>query len=212
MKYKWYAVKIAIICVVVWILQQMIPSLTDDFALISSEVISKPWTLITYIFLHAGFDHLFFNMFALVLFGSLLEKVIGGKKFLITFIISGIIAGIGSVIFYSSSIGASGAIYGIIGTLVILRPTAPVFVGFIVPLPMVVVVILWAAGDLIGLFAPSENVAYAAHLFGLVFGLAYGIYLMKNYGEHAVKKRSEISEEEFEKWEDRYVKLSDSNF
>jgi membrane associated rhomboid family serine protease len=212
MKYKWYAVKIAIICVVVWILQQFIPSLTDDFALVSSEVFSKPWTLITYIFLHGGFDHLFFNMFALVLFGSLLERVIGERKFLITFIVSGIIAGIGSVIFYSSSIGASGAIYGIIGTLVILRPTAPVFVGFMVPLPMIVAVIVWTAGDLIGIFTPSGNIAYAAHLFGLAFGLTCGIYLMKNYGEHPFRKKSEISEEEFEKWEDRYVKLSDSDF
>jgi len=207
MKYNWFAIKLVAVCVVVWILQQIIPSLTDDFALISSEILSKPWTLVTYIFLHAGFDHLFYNMFALVIFGAVLEKIIGGKKFLITFFVSGIAAGIGSVIFYSSSIGASGAIYGVMGTLVVLRPKAPVFAGFMVPVPMIVAVVLWTAGDLVGLFASSENIAYAAHLFGLAFGLICGLYLKKDYGEFPrAKRKSDISEGEFEKWEDRYVR------
>lgn len=207
MKYNWFALKLVATCAVVWILQQIIPSLTDDFALTSSEVLSKPWTIITCIFLHAGFDHLFYNMFALVIFGFVLEKIIGGKKFLIVFFVSGIIAGIGSVIFYSSSIGASGAIYGIMGALVVLRPRAPVFVGFMVPVPMIVAVVLWAGGDLIGLFAPSENIAYAAHLFGLAFGLICGLYLKKDYGEFPrAKRKSDISEGEFQNWEDRYVR------
>lgn len=208
MKYNWFAIKLVAICVVVWIFQQIFPFLTDYFALTSSEVLSKPWTLVTYIFLHAGFDHLFYNMFALAIFGAMLEKIIGGKKFLTVFFVAGIAAGIGSVIFYSSSIGASGAIYGIMGTLVVLRPRMPVFVGFMVPVPMIFAVILWAAGDFIGLFAPSENVAYAAHLFGLAFGLVYGLYLKKDYGEFPrPKRKSDINEEEFKEWEDRYVKI-----
>lgn len=207
MKYNWYALWLAVICSVVWIFQQIIPSLTDEFALNSSDVFSKPWTLVTYIFLHGSFDHLFYNMFALVLFGLILERVIGGKKFLITFFISGVVAGIGSVLFYTSSIGASGAIYGIIGVLGFLRPRMAVW-SFGFPLPMIAAVILWAAGDLIGLFTPSDLIGHAAHLFGLAFGLAYGIYLKKNYGEHPVsRKKSEINEEEFERWEDRYVKI-----
>jgi len=207
MKYNWYALQLAVICVVVWIFQLMIPSITDEFSLVSSEIFSKPWTIVTYIFLHGSFDHLFYNMFALVLFGSILERVIGGKKFLITFFIGGIAAGIGSVLFYTSSIGASGAIFGIIGVLGLLRPSMAVWTfGF--PLPMIAAVILWAAGDLIGLFNPSDLVGHAAHLFGLAFGLIYGIYLRKDYGEHPhPKKKSGISEEEFEKWEDRYVKI-----
>ena len=76
---------------------------------------------------------------------------------------------------------------------------------------MIAAVILWTLGDIIGIFAPSENIAYAAHLFGLIAGLAYGIYLKKDYGQHAQRKKSEITEEEFQEWEDRYVKLSNSN-
>jgi len=213
MKYKWFAIQLVVICVVVWVFQQFIP-LTDDFALTSSEFVSKPWIIITYIFLHGGVDHLFFNMFALAMFGSILEKVIGGKKFLITFFISGVIAGMGSLLFYNSSIGASGAIYGIMGALAILRPRMTVFIGIGIPLPMIIAVFLWAAGDLLGFFSPAGNVAYASHLFGLAFGLLFGFYLKKEYGETARPRHklgTGVSEKEFENWEDTWLKLSDSN-
>jgi len=217
MKYNWYSIKIVIVCIIIWILQLMIPQITDEFALVSSEFFSKPWMIITYIFLHGSPLHIFYNMFALALFGSILEKIIGGKKFLFVFFVSGIVAGIGSILFYRASIGASGAIYGIFGTLAILRPRMTVYMGLGVPMPLILAVSLWAAGDLLGFFAPCryingeiicENVAYAAHLFGLAFGLLYGFYLKKDYGEIAsIKKRvkARIDEEEFEKWEDEWL-------
>jgi membrane associated rhomboid family serine protease len=208
MKYNWYALKLVAICVIVFVLQFTIEGLTDNFALVSSDVLFRPWILMTHIFLHGGIEHLFYNMFALALFGSILERVIGGKKFLIVFFISGIIAGLGSVLFYDASVGASGAIYGIFGTLAVLRPKMTVYVGFGFPMPMVVAVIFWAAGDLLGFFAPEGTVAYAAHLFGLAFGLIYGFYLKKNYGERYKpkrKSRSHISEKEFEEWENNWM-------
>lgn len=208
MKYNWYAIKLVVICVIVFILQISIRPLTDEFALISSEFLFRPWTIITYIFLHGDILHLFYNMFALALFGSVLEKVIGGKKFLIMFFVSGIIAGMGSILFYGASIGASGAVYGIFGTLAVLRPRMTVYMGLGIPMPLIIAVSLWALGDLLGFFYPSENIAYAAHLFGLVFGLIYGFYLKKDYGETAkVKRKSkvDVSEDEFREWEDRWL-------
>lgn len=210
MKYNWYAFKLVAICVVVFILQNIYTDLTDQFALDSAYLLSRPWTIITYIFLHGSFEHLFYNMFALALFGSVLEKIIGGKKFLLTFFVSGIIAGIGSVIFYTSSIGASGAIYGIMGILAVLRPRMAVYVGF-VPLPMFLTVALWTAGDLLGLFFPTDLTAHGAHLFGLIFGLIYGIFLRKDYGETSRKKIEEMSDEEISDWEEKYM-LSYRNF
>jgi membrane associated rhomboid family serine protease len=143
-------------------------------------------------------------MFALALFGSVLESIIGGKKFLLTFFLSGIIAGIGSLAFYSSSIGASGAIYGVMGALAVLRPRMIVYIGF--PLPMALAVVAWAGGDLLGLFTPSDLTGHAVHLFGLILGLAYGIFLMKKYGEKRTKdKKEDISEEDFRRWEKKYM-------
>jgi membrane associated rhomboid family serine protease len=117
-------------------------------------------------------------MFALALFGSILERVIGGKRFLFVFFISGIFAGIGSILFYTSTIGASGAIYGVMGTLAVIRSRMVVYMGF-VPMPMAIAVALWAIGDFIGLFSPAGTVAYASHLFGLAFGL----HTARTYGE-----------------------------
>jgi membrane associated rhomboid family serine protease len=205
MKYNWFAIQLVIVCVIVFIFQIIYEPLTDQFALVSAVVLANPWTIVTSIFLHGSFEHLFYNMFALGLFGSVLERIIGGKKFLILFFVSGVIAGMGSVLFYTASIGASGAIFGIIGTLGILRPGMRVYMGYGVPMPMAIAVVLWAIGDLVGLFAPSE-VANAAHLFGLAFGLILGFYLRKQYKETQIKRKEpKIDEEEFEEWEDEWM-------
>jgi len=202
---KWYSLKLLIICIIIFIFQNIFENLTNEFSLNSSYFLFKPWTIVTYIFLHGSFQHLFYNMLALGLFGSILEKIIGSKKFLIVFFVSGIFAGIGSLIFYSSSIGASGAIYGILGVLAVLRPRMIVYFSFI-PLPLALAVTFWAIGDLIGLFLPTDLIAYAAHLFGLIFGLLYGLKLRKKYGETIFrKKKEEINDKEFKIWEEKYM-------
>lgn len=206
MKFKWYAIKLTIVCVIIFILQKLFEPLTNDFALISAYVFSRPWILVTHMFLHGGIEHLLFNMMALALFGSILEKIIGSKKFLILYFLSGIVAGFGSAIFYPASIGASGAIFGILGCLTVLRPRMTVYVGY-VPMPMFMAAILWAIMDLVGMFAPS-GIANAAHLFGLGFGVVIGLFLRKDYGEKTFLKRTreKIPDEEFRSWEDRWMR------
>ena len=204
MRHYWFAIQLVIVCVIVFIAQNIYTGLTDEYALVSATVLAKPWTLITSIFLHGSFEHLFYNMFALALFGSILEKIIGGKKFLLLFFVSGIISGIGSVFFYTASIGASGAIFGLLGTLGTLRPKMTVYVSY-VPMPMAVAVALWAAGDLFGIFAPDE-VAHAAHLFGLAFGLFVGLLLREKHSEKRMRRKPpEISEEEMRDWEAEWM-------
>ncbi|MFH0929596.1 MAG: rhomboid family intramembrane serine protease [Candidatus Aenigmatarchaeota archaeon] len=205
MKYRWFAFQLVAICVIVFIFQLAYPSITDEYALVSADVFARPWTLITSMFLHGGFEHLFYNMFALGLFGSVLEKVIGGKKFLILYFVSGVIAGLGTIPFYAASIGASGAIFGVLGALGVLRSRMTVYVSYI-PMPMAVAVVLWAIGDIIGFFAPS-GVANAAHLFGLAFGLIVGLKLREKYGEHIIKRRKTpvIDEDRMEEWEEDWM-------
>lgn len=204
MKYRWFAFQLVAICVVVFIFQNIYTGITDEFALVSADVFARPWTLVTSMFLHGGVEHLFYNMFALGLFGSVLEKLIGGKKFLILYFVSGVIAGIGTLPFYEASIGASGAIFGVLGTLGILRPRMTVYISY-VPMPMAVAVVLWAIGDIIGFFAPS-GVANTAHLFGLAFGLIFGFTIREKHKEMPIRRKPpDISEEEFEEWEDEWL-------
>jgi uncharacterized protein len=206
MAYRWLWLMILAACVIVFILQNIFPGITGEYALDSATVAQKPWTFITYMFLHGSFEHLFYNMFALALFGTLLESLIGGRRFLIAYFGAGLLAAFGSLLFYEASIGASGAIYGVLGTIAMLRPRMTVYVYFI-PLPMILAVVFWAAGDIFGLFYP-DTIAHSAHLAGLFFGLAYGILLRKKFSEHRNKRElvRELSSEEFRNWEDRYMR------
>lgn len=202
--FRYAAFTLVAVCVIIFILQTIFPFITDNFALYSDQVLYRPYQLVTSIFLHGSFEHLFYNMFALALFGSILEKIIGYKKFLIVYFVSGIIAGIGTIPFYTASLGASGAIFGILGTLTILRPSMTVYVGY-VPMPMAFAAIIWAAIDMIGMFAPSGT-ANAAHLFGLFFGIIIGFYLRKSFGEHrTIRKTETLPDKTMRKWEDEYL-------
>jgi len=206
-KFRFCAVWISIICVIFYSLEIFVPNFFENFALSSSEIILKPWTLLTYVFLHENPKHLFFNLFALVLFGSILEKIIGYRNFLVVFFISGIVAGLGGLKFYSSMIGASGAVFGILGILGVLRPRMVVWIWG-VPMYMMFAIIFWIALNFVGIMNP-DKVAYISHLFGLFFGIAVGLKLKKKYGIKRRKRRKEkelISEEEFERWEDKYMR------
>ena len=139
-----------------------------------------PWMFITSVFLHANFSHLVFNMFALFFFGISLERMIGRRIFAALFLLSGIFGNVGYLITASDpfvpTLGASGAVYGVIGSLAIMAPFMMVFIYGMVPLPMVAAALLWALMDLTGLFAPS-GIAHGAHLGGMLVGAVFGLYL-----------------------------------
>jgi membrane associated rhomboid family serine protease len=205
MKYfDYYAFKLIGICVAIYILQLLYTPLTASFLLSSADVIERPYIIVTSIFLHDPSDpsHIIFNMFALAIFGSILERIIGSRRFLIVFFATGIIASIGSAFFYSESLGASGAIMGLAGCLAAIRPKMMVWV-LGAPMPMIMAAALWAIIDLAGLFNPS-GIANAAHLAGLFSGIVIGIAWRKNF---ALEKPSKVlSDEELDRWEEEYMK------
>ncbi len=110
--------------------------LVDNFALTPNLVLSgeKVWTLLTSIFLHGSFFHLFANMFSLFFIGNFLEKIIGRKRFVKVYFASGLVGGIffiiASLLFNSlnvPAVGASGAIFGILGVLAVLIPYSKIY-------------------------------------------------------------------------------------
>ncbi len=148
------------------------------------------WTFITSMFMHGGFFHLFVNMFSLFFVGSLLQKIIGERRYLWFYLISGLFAGvvfITSAIFLPESmdsfaVGASGAVFGVVGALILLTPNLPVYAMFI-PIPIKLkyagpglLILLWLISATAG--APIGNFA---HLGGLLAGLVYGFYLTQKY-------------------------------
>ncbi|MFC1754108.1 rhomboid family intramembrane serine protease [Thermoproteota archaeon] len=168
-----------IINIIVFVLQIMFqPWFTESFLLVSSEVLSRPWILLTSMFLHGSSMHLLFNMYALLIFGPLIESRIGSKRFVFIYFLSGIIAALSSVFFYDRVLGASGAIMGIIGVTIMLMPHLRVLLFFVIPMSLRTAGIIFALVDIMGIFTMS-GIANIAHLAGLCCGLGFGYYLLK---------------------------------
>ncbi len=199
-KMRFYALWLCAVCVVVFLVQLFVSGFTDALLLDSSSFV-QPWRFITSIFLHGDIAHLLYNLFALGLFGSMLERLLGGKRFLFIFFATGVGANLLSVFFYDASLGASGAIFGVIGALIVIRPGLPVFV-FGLPMPIFIAGIVWAVGDIIGIFVPS-GVANLAHLGGMALGLLMGVFYRKPKEEQTKLK---IDEGLMNSWEDNYMK------
>lgn len=178
--------------VIVFIFQMILgDKFTSAFMLVSSDIFTRPWILLTSVFLHSGLSHLFFNMYGLLIFGPFLEQRIGAKRFLAIYLISGIIAAFLSSFFYPRALGASGAIMGMLGTLIILMPELRLLVFFVIPMPLWAAGIMWALMDSFGVFYPS-GVGNIAHLVGMGCGLLYGLYLKREkvaYNKKFFQKR-----------------------
>jgi membrane associated rhomboid family serine protease len=205
--YRFYAFWLCGISIVVFLMQLVITGFTDYF-LLNEMSFFEPWRFLTSIFLHGGFGHLLYNLFALALFGSILEKLVGGRNFLLVFFSTGLIANLFSINFYSSSLGASGAIFGVIGALIVVRPNLPIF-AFGLPMPIFVAGILWGLGDFLGAVAfiagnPIDNTGNIAHLSGMILGLIMGFFFReRTFNERRFSYR--INEEDMRNWEDRYM-------
>lgn len=168
------------ICVFVSLLKLIAPGFVDGYlALNTAYVMQRPWTLITHMFVHANFDHLFWNMLFLFFFGVELERRVGQTRFLEIYMISGLAAALGQMLVSSGTLlGASGALYGVMGCLAIIAPEIRVLLFFIIPLRIQYAVILFAIMDF-SMMGTGDSIAHAAHLTGLLVGLVFG-YMMRN--------------------------------
>jgi membrane associated rhomboid family serine protease len=152
------------------------------FGLWADLVIHKlyVWQLVTYLFLHGGWFHIIFNMFALWMFGSDLESKWGGKKFLFYYFLTGIGAGILDVTLNTlfvvnppPTIGCSGAVYGLLLAYGMLFPERLIYLYMIIPIKAKWFVVIMGAIELVSSFGSGSNVSHFAHLGGMLFGYLY---------------------------------------
>lgn len=170
---------ILLVLIAVFLVQMASDPFTLMFIFDPSVAASEPWRFLTSIFLHGGLMHIFFNGYALFIFGSILEQRVSLKDYLIIFFGAGLM---GSFLYYLTyllgiipaipALGASGAIYGILGAVAVLIPNLTIFFWF-VPMPIRYAAVLWVAIEFLGTFDVSSGIASAAHLGGLIFGIAY---------------------------------------
>ena len=165
------------------------------------------WQPFTYMFLHANFSHIFFNMFAVLMFAPVIEREWGARRFLIYYLVCGLgaaaiqeavwsfmladlsthysAASVAQYAYAMNTIGASGAVFGILFAFGWLFPDIPMFILFIpIPIRARVFVIIYALielfaglGSVVGLTA--DHVAHFAHLGGMLFGWLLILYWRK---------------------------------
>jgi uncharacterized protein len=208
-KFRFYAVKLSGIIVLIFLAQVLIVGFTSWFVL-DGNAYSQPWRFVSSVFLHGGLGHLVLNLFALLLFGSILERFIGGQRMLHVFFVTGILANLISVNFYDSSLGASGAIFGIIGALIVIKPMMAVW-AFGMPMPLFIAGILWIGADLLGTYGfftgnPINNTGNIAHLSGIFFGFIFGYFYRGMIKGRKSGPKIKIDESSIQLWEDFHLK------
>ena len=136
------------------------------------------WQLFTYLFLHGGWFHIIFNLFALWMFGSDLEAQWGSNKFLFYFFLTGVGAGLFCVVLEPSSriptIGCSGAIFGLLLAYGMLFPDRPIYLYMIVPIKAKWFVVIMGVIEFVASYSDATSgVSHIAHLGGMLFGFLY---------------------------------------
>ncbi len=139
-----------------------------------------PWQLFTYMFLHGGFWHLFFNMLALWMFGMELENFWGSRKFLTFYLICGLGAGLTNMLIapllgqVAPTVGASGAVFGVLIAFGMLYPDRPIYIYFLLPIKAKYFIALYIAMQVYyEVTGTDAGVAHIAHLGGAAVGLLY---------------------------------------
>ncbi len=153
------------------------------------------WQLVTYMFLHGGFWHLLLNMLGLFFFGPETERATGSGRFLALYFISGIIGGLGWLLLTghqpATCVGASGAVFGILGAFAALFPERPItlLVFFILPVTMRARTMALGLGlfTLLAMISQPGQIAYAAHLAGGLAGYGYIQLIFNRGGSQALR-------------------------
>jgi membrane associated rhomboid family serine protease len=168
--------------VLVYILQRIYPQLTYYLALNPLAVRAGwVWQLFTYMFAHGGISHLLFNMLALFIFGTQVERRMGSREFLLYYLLTGALAGGFSFLVYWISgaywvllLGASGAIFAVQLAYATFSPNAVVYIWGILPLRAPLMVLGFTALELVSsIVGLRSGVAHLTHLAGFAFGWFY---------------------------------------
>ena len=139
------------------------------------------WQIFTYMFVHGNLEHIFFNMFGLLVFGLAVERAMGSKEFVLLYLLCGTVSGALSLAvfmlsgYYTASlIGASGAVYAVLFAFAVVYPRSKIYIWGILPVPSPLLVVIYAVIELFSQFAGfNGGVAHMTHLFGLAAAYAY---------------------------------------
>ncbi len=168
---------IVLITFVGFILQQIYPDIALQFMLNKGDLFEKPYSILTHMFLHANFPHILFNMFGVLIFGSLLEQRLKNYQYYALYFGSGILAGIIGSFIYDAALGASAGVMALVGASAMLYPKVVFYIFGVFPLQLRTLAFIYFIYDFLGSFT-MNNVANLAHIIGMVSGLSYAYFLL----------------------------------
>jgi membrane associated rhomboid family serine protease len=175
--------------VAVFVGQMLLPQFINAhiFGLVPRAVVGSfsIWQLVTYMFLHGDFWHIFFNMFILWMFGIRLEGTWGTQEFLKYYFLTGVAAGVANVFWNFGSpiptIGASGAVYGLLAAYALFYPEEPIYLYFLFPIKAKYLVLIFAVIEFLSAYS-QDGIAHIAHLGGMVAGFFYIKHRYRHWG------------------------------
>ncbi len=183
--FKLIFVNVAIFTLQVLMGTQLLSPLIQYFALTPAIVVERLyiWQVATYMFLHGNVLHIFFNMYALLIFGIPIEQEWGSRRFFLYYLFTGTGAGV-SIFFINlltqgpgyvnPTIGASGAVFGLLLAFGMLYPNAQLLIFFFMPVRAKYLVVIYGLIELyLELSGPTSNISHVGHLGGIFFGLVY---------------------------------------
>ena len=178
--------------VLIYFVQQTAPGVTQAFAFVPALILARPWTIITYMFLHGGLSHILFNMIALYFFGARVEQRLGPERFFVLYFVSGISGALMSFAFepYTPVIGASAGVFGVMLAFARFWPRDQIMIWGIIPVEARWLVAFSTVMALFGGFTGGGGVAHFAHLGGFVGGFLYLLFLERRHGAKRFKAQA----------------------
>ena len=181
--------------IAVFVLQGMSPLVEGIGIFVPQLILVRPWTIVTYMFLHGSFTHILFNMLGLYFFGAQVEDRMGSKRFTIMYFLAGISGALLSMILAPGAalVGASAGVFGVMLSFARYWPDQPIHIWGIIPVParllviITTVIAIWSGiGSTRGM-GRGDNIAHFAHLGGYVGAYLYMRWLER--GRHDWKKK-----------------------
>jgi membrane associated rhomboid family serine protease len=187
-----WVVRLLVANIGMFLVQGAFPMIVGYLAFIPRLVLTQPWTLVTYMFLHGGFMHLLFNMIVIFFFGPRVESRLGSNRFIVLYLLAGITGALLSLVFTprAAVIGASGGGFGIMLAFAMFWPREKVLIWGIVPVEVRLLVVITTILALFsGFSGAGRGTAHFAHLGGYLGAYLYLLWLDRTSGARRFRRK-----------------------
>jgi len=178
--------------IAMYALQTLLPIVNQLFYFVPRLILYRPWSVVTYMFLHGSLTHILFNMIGLFFFGTRVEARLGSRRFITLYLLSGITGALASLIFTPNAavIGASAGVFGVMMAFAMFWPREKIYIWGVLPIEARVLVIITTAMALyFGFGGRGGGIAHFAHLGGYIGAWVYLWWLDRTSGAKTFRRK-----------------------